>query len=291
MKRLLILVAGLAALQSCKDDPETGFRAPSGTGAENTGQQSVVIDLGHAVSAETVVSLFVGGDASLDGDYTASSSNNTFNSSAETLDLTVKKGESSVTLNFSIIDDTQIETGREVIYFQVASVAGSDASLDHGTYMYEITDNDNVPASGLQVDLAWNIGEGVSINRINFDLYLATDVVVSGEEVTASILNDTLKSVNAHGFENFILPASLPNDEYYLVFRYAEGASDVELFVTFSQGASVRPMHGVFSEEYAGKDIYYGPIIKNSSRYNYRSASSEEEPTYSFEKASFFHRR
>jgi hypothetical protein len=287
MKRLLILIAGLAALQSCKDDAETGFRAASGTGAEDAGNQSVVIDLGHAVAAETVVSLFVGGDASLDGDYTASSSRNTYNSSAETLDLVVKKGESSATLNFTLIDDTQIEPGKEVIYFQVASIAGSESSLDHGTYMYEVTDNDNIPASGLQVDLAWNIGEGVSINRVNFDLYLARNVVVSGGQVTQSELSDTIKSANTKGFENFILAPDLPNDSYYLVFRYAQGTSDVELFITFSQGTNIQPLHGFFSEAYAGKDIYYGPIVKNNSRYDYRR-SAPEEPVFALDNASFF---
>src|SRR5690349_16188548 len=133
MKRLMMILAVcLPMLQGCKnDDPETGFRITSGQGSEDAGEQSVVIDLGHAVSAETVVSLFIGGDASLDGDYTAESSSNNYNSSAETLNLTVKKGESTATLKFDIIDDTQIEPGREAIYFQVASVAGSDASLDH----------------------------------------------------------------------------------------------------------------------------------------------------------------
>ena len=292
MKRLILLGVCLAALQGCKDDdPETGFRVAQGQGAEDAGQQSVVIDLGHAVSAETVISLYIGGDASLDGDYTAVSSSKNYNSTATTFNLAVKKGESSATLNFNIIDDKQIEPGRgEVIHFQVVSVAGSDASLDHSTYMYEIADNDQPPATGLQTDLAWNIGEGVSIDRVNFDLFLAHSVVVTGDKVSQAEFIDSVQSAHKSGFEDFILNTALPDDDYYLVFRYAEGTSDVKIYLTLSQGASIRPLQGLFTEEYAGKDIYYGPIVKKNSRFNYsRSAVNEADAAdFSLDKARFF---
>lgn len=290
MKRLMILIAGLVVLQACKeDDPETGFRAGSGQGYEDAGKQSVVLDLGYTVSAETVISLYIGGDASLDGDYTAQSNSTNYNSTAETFGLTVKKGESSATLSFDIIDDTQIEPGKEVIYFQVASIGGSESSLDHGTYTYEILDNDSIPASGLQTDLAWNIGEGISIDQVNFDLYLAHNVVITGQEISQSELIDAVQSAHPSGFESFILSAALPDEEYYLAFRYTKGTSDVELFLTLSQGKSIRSLHGVFPEDYAGKDIYYGPIIKKSSQFNYRSAESEDGTLpFSLERAQFF---
>jgi len=292
MKRLLILGVCLAALQACKnDDPETGFQVAQGQGREDAGAQSVVIDLGHAVSAQTVVSLVIGGDASLDGDYTATSSSKTYNSTAATFDLTAKAGESSVTLNFNIIDDTQIELGKEIIYFQIASVAGSDVTFDHVTYMYEITDNDSPPASGMQADLAWNIGEGMSINDINFDLYLAHNVVITGNQVSQSDFIGDVQSVHPKGFEGFILSTALPDDEYYLVFRYTQGTSDVQLFLTLSQGASIRPMQGMFSEDYAGKDIYYGPIVKSNGRFSSRGRSDAGDAIpagFSFEEARFF---
>jgi hypothetical protein len=289
MKQLMILLTALVIFQACKDDPETGFRAGSGQGLEDAGTQSVVLDLGYTVSAETVISLYIGGDASLDGDYTTQSSSSNYNSSSETFSLTVKKGESSATLKFDIIDDTQIEPGKEVIYFQVASIGGGESSLDHSTYTYEILDNDSIPASGMQTDLAWNIGEGISIDRVNFDLYLAHNVVITGNEISQSELVDTIQSVHPEGFENFILSTALPDGEYYLVFRYTTGTSDVELFLTLSQSSSIRPLHGVFSEDYAGKDIYYGPIVKKNSRFNYRAAADESDtPLFSLESARFF---
>ena len=84
--------------------------------------------------------------------------------------LVVKEGESAGVFSFELIDDIVPEPRKEVIYVEITNISDPElnASLQHKQFTFEIQDNDSPPADGLQVDLTWTVGEGISINAVKF---------------------------------------------------------------------------------------------------------------------------
>lgn len=265
----IVLLMGMC---SCQDDDEiTGFTITQSSAAEGAGQQSITINLGQTTSTETKLYFLTGGSAGLDGDFTLLTTSS-FYSTASSSSITIPAGESTATLNFNIIDDTQVEPRDETILFQITGSSDTDldGSLKNTVLEFRITDNDTAPVSGMQVDMSWHFEESLSINAANFDLYLGknvvfdeNDAVVSFEEVANVI------SANARGYENFIIGSDLPDDEYYIIIRYVSGSSDTYVNLNFSQGTRFGTASGWISIESIGNDIYYGPITKSGNSFSF----------------------
>ena len=264
-------------LMSCEEETENlGFQTQTGTGVEGSGTQRIVIDLGSALSTDVTISYRVGGTAALNGDYSLSSGDIFYSStdaSSYTYTLVAKKGASTAAIEFEIIDDAYIEKRDESIYFEITAISNSDlySKFQHIQYEFRIEDNDTSPTDGLQVDLAWQVGDGVSIYAANFDLYLARNVELDNEgTVTSFEMVETLKSTNAKGFESFIINKELENEEYYVFIRYVSGSSDANIYLTMSQGSDSGTASGSVNASFIGKDLYYGPITKEGNDFRFR---------------------
>lgn len=266
----LIFICFLLVLACEEEETGIGFEIASGIGKEGDGTQTITINLGKEVTSAITITYIVGGTASLDGDYKILSNSNYSTSS---LALTVKEGESTASLSFQLIDDTHIEPSGETVYFEITDISDGElnASLQHVQYTFQIEDNDTPPADGLQVDLSWNTGEGVSTNTANFDLYLAHEVEINDDgEITNLELVDQLFSTNTKGFESFIINDEIEDEEYYIIIRFVEGTSDTDVFLYLSQGNEYAFASGRVTTDYVGKDVYYGPISKSGNNFLFR---------------------
>ena len=268
----LLLVGTFFLAMACEEEENSiGFVTPSATASEGDSIQTITINLGKKVTSATTITYIVGGSAALDGDYKILSTPRFFSSSA--LTLTVEEGESTATLMFQLIDDTHVETRNESIYFKITNVSDSklNASLQQVEYILQIEDNDLPPDNGLQADLSWSVGEGVSINEANFDLYLARQLVLNADgEITSLELVDQLASTNKSGFESFTITTDIADESYYIIIRFMEGTSDANVFLQFSQGDESGFASGAVTTDYVGKDLYYGPISKSGNNFTFR---------------------
>ena len=257
-------------LAGCDDtDNRYGFTTPSGVANEGDGVKTITIDLGRTVPSGTSIYYLVGGSAFLNGDYEiltpASLTSSTFA-------VQVKTGESTATIPLELIDDTHIEQGRESIYFLITGSSDFDLneSLKNVQYVLEVEDNDSAPTDGLQVDLSWNTGDGVSINTANFDLYLARNVQFGSDDQLANFdFVDSIRSTNSSGFESFILSQDITDEVYYVIINFAEGSTGAELFLHLSQGNKYRTASGRVNTSYVGKNVYYGPISKRGNSFSF----------------------
>ena len=258
-------------LAACDDtDNRNGFTSPSGVANEGDGVNTITIDLGRTVPSGTSIYYMVGGSAFLNGDYEISTPASLTSSSFA---VQVKTGESTATIPIELIDDIHVEPERESIYFFITGSSDSDlnGSLKNAQYVLEIEDNDTAPTAGLQVDLSWNTGEGVSINTANFDLYLARNVQLSSSnQLTDFELVDSVRSTNSSGFESFILPQDITDEVYYVIITFAEGSTSAELFLHLSQGTEYGTASGRVNTSYVGKNLYFGPISKNGNTFGFQ---------------------
>lgn len=258
---------------SCEEEEAiVGFESVSGIAKEGDGTQTITINLGKKATSAIIISYVVGGTASLDGDYKILSNSSYYYTSS--LALTVQEGESTASLSFLPINDTQIEPRNESIYFEITGTSDSEltSSLNHAQYTFQIEDNDTPPSDGLQIDLSWYLGEGVSINKVNLDLYLAGKVEINEDgEITNLELVDHLVSTNTKGFENFIIDEEISDGDYYIVIRFLEGTLNADVFLHLVQSPNRNGFaSGTLTTDYVGKDVYYGPISKSGNNFLFR---------------------
>ncbi|MBA4058734.1 MAG: hypothetical protein C0490_28715, partial [Marivirga sp.] len=202
---LLLLSSGCE-----EDDERLGFVSTSGYATEADGIQSITINLGKKATSSIVISYIIRGSASVDGDFRILSNTSFSTDATSAFSLTVPEGSSTATLTFEMIDDSQIEPVDESIYFQITGISDNNFSnsIQHLQYIFKIEDNDLAPTNGLQVDLSWDPGDGVSINSTNFDLYLARNVQLNDDgDITSMELVDNALSTNTKGFETLVIDA------------------------------------------------------------------------------------
>jgi hypothetical protein len=258
-------------LVACEDNEDSyGFTTPSGTVKEGDGVVNITIDLGRTVTSGTTLNYLVSGSAFLNGDYEI---RNPGSITASTFVVQVKSGESKVTLSIELIDDNHVEDENESIYFLITGSSDTDlnGSLKNNQYVLEIEDNDTAPTNGLQVDLSWNTGEGISVNTANFDLYLAKNVELGNNgQLLEFELMDSPKSTNTSGFESIVLPQDITDEVYYVIIKFVEGTSAADVFLHVSQGSQQGTASGHVNTNYIGKSVYYGPISKNGNTFSFR---------------------
>lgn len=265
-----LFVFSLLLVTACEDlEDNVGFESSSGFGQEQDGTQQILINLGKTATSSIIINYIVGGSASLDGDYKILSNTNY---SLSTMALVVKEGESTGVFSFALIDDLLPEPGKEVIYVEITNISDPElnSTLQHKQFTFEIQDNDSPPADGLQADLTWSVGEGISINAVNFDLYVARHVQITNNEVTDFELVDQLSSTNPSGFESIFLNKETDDEKYYLIIRFVEGTMNAEVYLQLSQGNSYGFASGRVASSSLGNDLYYGPITKNGNTFTFR---------------------
>ncbi len=242
---------------SCQDNNNsqpTGFDVAASTGAEDAGTQSATLKLNKAASSDVTVTFALKGTAALNGDYTLLTPS----------PLTVKAGSSTAQIDFKIIDDSVIEATDKKITFEITAVQGQtlDTNSDRLTYTYTITDNDKIPTDGMQVDLTWNLGEGV-------DMYLVYNVVVENNQVTSLDINQDVYSEKTSGFESFVIGSAVKDTEYYVAAVYKEGSVAVPFTFGFSTTANGSSQSaGSFTSSDAGSALFYGPIQKSGNTFS-----------------------
>jgi hypothetical protein len=264
----LILSLFLAA---CREEYDNyGFATSSGVANEGDGVKTITIDLGRTVPSGTTINYILGGSAFLNGDYKILTP---ISLTSSTFVAQVKSGQSTATISIELIDDTHVEPENETIYFLItgSSDTNLNSSLKNVQYVLEVEDNDTAPADGLQIDLSWNTGDGVSVNTANFDLYLAKNVQLSGNgQMTGYELVDSPKSTNPNGFESYILPSDITDEVYYVIINFVEGSSGADVFLHMSHGSQFGNASGRVNTNYVGKNVYYGPISKNGNTFSFR---------------------
>lgn len=249
---------------SCQDNNNsqpTGFDVAASTGAEDAGTQSATLKLNKAASSDVTVTFALKGTAALNGDYTLLTPS----------PLTVKAGSSTAQIDFKIIDDSVIEATDKKITFEITGVRGQtlDTNSDRLTYTYTITDNDKIPTDGMQVDLTWNLGEGVDIDSANLDMYLVYNVVVENNQVTSLDINQDIYSEKTSGFESFVISSAVKDTEYYVAAVYKEGSVAVPFTFGFSTTANGSSQSaGSFTSSDAGSALFYGPIQKSGNTFS-----------------------
>lgn len=277
MKRIafLILLSGTALIWfSCsEEDPVAGFATLNGEGNEGIGTDTIVIEFGKKLTESMTISIMVGGSAALDGDYSLSfpSILPDYNNSTAITSVTVKAGQSSLPVVINIVDDAFVEPVDEEIYILISGVSDDKVAswLKNDLYTYVVHDNDDTPADGLQVDLSWYLGDGISVNEANFDLYLVHNVTLDDDgDVDTYEAIDTVYSAHTTGFESLKIGDEFPDEDYYLLIRYTSGSYDAILTLILSYDGLYSGARGGVSKDYAGQDIFYGPIVKNGTSYD-----------------------
>lgn len=255
----------------CREEEiESGFATTSATGNEGDGAQSITIDLGKMTTATTTITFEVGGDAALDGDYTVDEVSEYAVDSPYT--IVIPEGNTTATIHFDLIDDEQIEPRNEVIYFHIKDVSDESISktMSRTLFAYEVVDNDSSPASGMQVDLSWTLGDNIRINAANFDLYLATTLSLKPDgEIDTFDRVEQFQSTNETGFETYVLDDTIEDRQYYIVIKYVSGTYDANVSLHMSQGSNYGAASGKVASTYVGKYVYYGPITKNGNLFSF----------------------
>jgi hypothetical protein len=270
LKQLVVPVFVLI-FSGCQEQPEYGgFLNSTGTGNEGSGNQSITINLGATTTASTVITYHVGGNAALDGDYSLTSVSTYY---SDALTVTVPAGESMAAINFAVIDDNQVEQDDEVIYFEITSI--SDAAIAENfrqaSYAFQIEDNDIAPDAGLQVDLSWNLGDGVRINRSNFDLHLADAITLSDDGTVEAYREiEGMQSVNETGFETITIGSDLPDQQYYVIISCLSCEDAAALSLQLSSRQASRKAVGYVPAGWIGRSLYYGPITKSGVSFSFK---------------------
>jgi len=251
----------MLAVMGCDEEESTpsGFTVDASSGDESAGTQSVTFNLGRTAASTLEVEFETTGSASLDGDYTLLTPS----------PLTVTAGASTATITFRVSDESIIESD-ETIQFKLTSIDDQAlASNDRSTYTYTVTDNDEVPTEGMQVDLTWTLGDGVSIDTADLDLYLAYDVVVEDNEVQSMEVNESIYSANESGFESYLMSKGIKDTEYYVVVVYRKGTVAVPFALGFSDATNgTRKGSGSFTATESGTALFYGPIEKSGNTFS-----------------------
>lgn len=254
---------------SCREEANFGgFKTSRSSASEDGGTQSITIDLGITTTKSTVITYRVGGNAALDGDYRLTTLTNYFSA---VLTVTVPAGESQAIITFEIIDDVQIESEDEFIFFDITSISDATiaGNIRQTSCVFQILDNDNALSPDLQVDLTWNLGDGVRINASNFDMYLATSIIrdTSGV-VTEFQAVDGKASTNVTGFESLTIDTVLPDQQYYVIIKYISGDNPAILTVQLNSNQVSRIASGRVTSASLGRLLYLGPIIKNGNSFD-----------------------
>jgi hypothetical protein len=145
--------------------------------------------------------------------------------------LTFYGNQKSINIDGYIFDDT-VRDGNDTVQFILKSGTSnvtlpSNQQKRIGTLV--VIDDDNIPFNQMKVQLKWR-AEGARVNRTDadFDLTLATDVVLKPNDGGIESMNIYKESKNRDRFESFTIDDTAPDKEYYFIIDY----HDFNQFVT-----------------------------------------------------------
>lgn len=289
--RVAVVILASLSMFSCADDESAavGFETSEVRRTESDSVYSVRIYLGK-VTALTTVTIDVYGSAALDGDYEITipvdSSSDILpfpgSSTASQQIVSVQAGASYAEVFFKIIDDPYVEPRAENIYFRISDISNDNVfnDLKNQDYQFVIIDNDVPPGDAMRVDLSWQLGDGISVTQGNFDMYLASNVVVTNGQVTSHDLVEGVSSTNEKGFESYMINSAVPDGKYYVMIRYMEGTYDADTELILSKGNTYSRATARISGSSTGKDFFFGPITKSGSTYSRVAPEAEVEPGF-----------
>lgn len=128
-------------------------------------------------------------------------------------------------LNISgrIFDDT-LRDGNDTVQFVLKSTTAniklpSNQKDRIGTLV--VIDDDNIPSNQMKVQLKWE-ATGARVNRTdaNFDLTLATDVVLAPNDGGVTSMTVYQSGTSIDKFESFTIDDTAPDKEYYFIITY-----------------------------------------------------------------------
>ncbi len=237
MKNILFtcLLLSVALLLSCGgDDSEpaiiASFSLSESEGEENVSVVTAQINLSASSASNLELLYELNGSATLNGDYTISSSS----------PLIIPAGSTSAAIELEIINDDVIESvaiqNGELIeaprknIIITLSPGNGNVSVDNkaNTFTYSIIDDDGIPETGMKCDLFWSVQGTNNSDRVNLDIFPVYDVVIEGGVVTDLVPYETQDGFNVSGFESFIIEEDAPDSDYYIIIQYTEGTGDAD---------------------------------------------------------------
>lgn len=271
---LAALTAALFVV-SCDQEDNTGFgtlvpTAPTLTVTTSVSSKSLIEDNSVYEFTATLstpqlvdVKLFVNqiaGDASNGDDYTVDGS------------VVIPAGATSATGKVKILSDELIEA-TETVKLQIGDNLTANAAITPVTMDFTIL---NYTEGDLAIDLSWAMAStttdnsGVEIDPTDFaDLRL----LVSSTPDNAGDIGEA----DGGSFETFVMDASTPNGEYYLVADFydvnAEIARDLNLNTTFNQAGLINDLSYDFpaalNSGNSCSTVYYvlAKIVKSGDSY------------------------
>jgi flagellar capping protein FliD len=261
----LSLLSLALSITGCDDDESTNsaslaFEKSVVEVTEATATVRITLESTRALDADTEVSVDIGGNAYLNGDYKLKTS----------LPVIMEKGSTEAFIDIEIIDESILENIDDSITLRLQSVVNPESvtiNTDRSITHVIITDNDLSQQDVLQIDLLWNLGEGKDIDEVDLDLYLATNVVIEDNQVIDAFIYNG--SENSAGFESLSLTSTDQDDEYYIVVYYKEGSTSFEYSISLNgAGYENVVVTDQFTSSDSGYAVFFGPIMKSGNSFS-----------------------
>lgn len=184
----LITATAVGTIVNDDNVPQVTFAVSSQSINENIGSLQIQISL-DSVSAQTISIPYIMSGTATGADYTLGSSSS----------ITIPAGQSTATINLSVIDDTLNEANENLIF---SLDTPTNASLGaNTTHTLTITDNDSTPTVQLSAG-SQSLREDADTASVNLVLS-----AVSGQDITVPII----LTGTATGFsDDYILATSTP---------------------------------------------------------------------------------
>jgi hypothetical protein len=189
--------------------------------------------------------------------------------------LTISSGSQSAAIEIEIIDESIIESSEEIIIKLTASDNGLVLSETGNQFYVTVTDNDEAPDDGIQVDLTWQSETAPDIDEYDLDLFIANNVVITDDQVESFDIYS--RSENDTGFESVWIDADAPDGEYYIVAQYTSGDGDIAFLLEMNgSDFSHDTIDGDFTNDDVGSAVFFGPLTKEGNTFSKVMPSGEK---------------
>jgi hypothetical protein len=175
-----------------------------------------------------------------------------------------------------MIDESIIEASEEIKFTLTAS--GGDLVIPQAKSEFTLTieDNDEVPETGIQVDLTWASETETDIDEFDLNLFIVDNVKITDGYVEDFDIYS--QSENETGFETAWIDADAADGEYYIVAFYGSGNHDIPYTIEINgAGFDHETVDGDFAKSVVGTAVFYGPVTKQGSSFSRVLPSGEKK--------------